>query len=210
MANRKRNLIILLCTAVVALLVAVALVVVPIFTHTSGGASGQDAPEGFVTQVEATGDDGRTRSLRVTAPDGTEPDVSVLSTGSVLVVEGSGYDTSNGIYVGFCRVPETPTERPSPCLGGIPEDAQEEKSANEDQQPVESAWVTNNWAWKSFASHQYIDTDAGTFSVELVVPPATSEGLDCTVQSCGIFTRADHTALNDRVQDLYLPFEITQ
>ena len=28
---------------------------------------------------------------------------------------------------------------------------------------------------------------------------------DCRVDACGIFTRNDHTALSDRVQDLYVP-----
>ena len=33
----------------------------------------------------------------------------------------------------------------------------------------------------------------------------TAEGIDCTVDACAIYTRNDHTALNDRVQDVYIP-----
>ena len=31
------------------------------------------------------------------------------------------------------------------------------------------------------------------------------DGYDCTVDRCAIYTRNDHTALGDRVQDLYIP-----
>ncbi|MDA3146378.1 hypothetical protein JSO19_03185 [Leucobacter sp. UCMA 4100] len=207
-AKRKRNLLIILGAAVVILLVAVAMIVVPILTHKSGGSSGQTDPGGFVTEVTATGDDGRTRTLRATDLAGKPVDMGHLQPGETLRVEGEGFDASNGIYVSFCKVPTDPTVKPGPCLGGIPENAQEEKDESDRADPLESAWITNNWAWRSFASHQYLDAKAGTFRVELVVPPASSEGVDCSVDACGLFTRADHTAPGDRVQDVFLPIRV--
>jgi hypothetical protein len=48
-------------------------------------------------------------------------------------------------------------------------------------------------------------TETGTFTAYLELPPPTGEGVDCQADACGIFTRNDHTALNDRVQDVHLP-----
>lgn len=210
MAKRKRNLLIVLGAAVVLLLVAIAMIVVPILTHKSGGSSGQAAPSGFVSEVTATGDDGFTRTLTATDLQGKPVDLGELHPGDTILVEGSGFDASIGIYVGICGVPANDTIKPGPCLGGIPENAQEEKAETDLADPLESAWVTSNWAWKPFASHQYLDQGAGTFSVELVVPPAIGDGIDCSVDECGVYTRADHTAAGDRVQDLYLPARVSE
>lgn len=186
----------------VVLLVVAALIAIPILTHSSGGSSGQHAPAGFSTSVEATGEDGRTRTLTVEAAGAEAFDPARAHEGDRVIVAGSGFDSSVGIYVSFCQIPE-PGERPGPCLGGIPEGAVEGEIDAE--APLESAWVTNHWAWRSFATHQYLDVEAGTFAVELTVPSPRTAELDCTVAACGIFTRADHTASNDRVQDVYLP-----
>lgn len=188
----------------VVLLVVAALIVIPILTHSSGGSSGQDAPAGFATSVEATGEDGRTRTLTLDATGPGTFDPAHTRQGDRVIVEGSGFDSSVGIYVSFCQIPE-PGDRPGPCLGGIPEGAVEGEI--DADAPLESAWVTNHWAWRSFATHQYLDAEAGTFTVELTVPSPYTDELDCTVAACGIFTRADHTASSDRVQDLYLPVE---
>lgn len=182
-----------------------ALLMIPILLHQNAGDSGQIAPTGFPTEVSATGADDRTRTLSAENPDGGAPDLENLVPGQELVVRGSGYDSRVGIYVGFCKIPAEPGMKPGPCLGGIPDDAEAEKSENIGAEALESAWVTNNWAWRTIASHQY--QNDGEFEVLLKVPAFQSEGLDCEAQACGIYTRADHTALKDRVQDLYLPFE---
>lgn len=203
-------LIILLSLAAVLLALAVA-ILVPILTHDSEGSSGQETPTEFVNEVTALGSDDRSRVLEAERADGAKLDLARLTPGEILTVNGSGFDASIGIYVGFCKVPETADERPSPCLGGIPEDAQVENEAPPlADTPVESAWVTNNWAWRAFATHRYLDAADGTFEVTLMVPPAQVEGLDCRIDQCGLYTRADHTALTDRVQDVYLPIEFEQ
>lgn len=199
----RRVLIAVIVIALLVLAGAVA-VLLPILTHQSAGGSGQTVPEGFVSETTAVGADGRERSLRVQTVDGVAADLSELRPGDELVVTGSGFDSSIGIYVSVCRVPEVPGERPSPCLGGIPEGATEgEASGAEDPQP--SIWITDDWAWRSFASQQYDDAERGSFTVRLLVPDATQEGLDCTRVQCAVTTRADHTAARDRVQDMQLP-----
>jgi hypothetical protein len=45
----------------------------------------------------------------------------------------------------------------------------------------------------------------GTFTAYLLVGESKDDKVDCTVDACGIYTRNDHTALNDRVQDLFVP-----
>lgn len=189
----------------VAVVALVAVIVVPILTHESSGASGQVKPDGFVSEVTATGEDGRTRTLAAVTPSGDAADLSRVNAGDVVIVRGSGFDTSIGIYVSVCKIPDDVTEKPSPCLGGIPEDATEEQEQPTEVTAQESVWITNNWAWKAFATDQYLDTEAGTFEAQLLIPPVATELLNCEETACGVFTRADHTAGNERVQDLYLP-----
>jgi len=200
----RRVLFVVLAVAVVVLLGAVAILVLPIVTHRSAGGSGQALPSEIVSSTEAEGADGRTRVLSVTTVDGEEADLSALREGDVVVVQGSGYDPGIGIYVSICLVPEDPGTKPSPCLGGLPEGAMEGEAAGTDE-AMSSAWITDDWAWRAFASKGYDDPESGSFEVRLLVPPATQEGADCTTQRCAITTRADHTASSDRVQDMQLP-----
>lgn len=178
--------------------------IVPILTHHSAGGSGQSLPEGFTAETSAEGADGRTRVLVVETPDGEPADLGVLRPGDELVVRGAGYDPAIGIYVSICLVPSVPGEKPSPCLGGIPEGAMEgEGSGPAGDEPQPSFWITDDWAWRAFASRGY--DDDGSFQVRLLVPEAAQEGLDCTKSVCAVTTRADHTASSDRVQDMQLP-----
>ncbi|MDI6022481.1 hypothetical protein QBL02_02870 [Leucobacter sp. UT-8R-CII-1-4] len=200
----RRLLYVLLGSAVVLLLAMAAVVLVPILTHQSAGGSGQQLPSGFVSQSEAKGADGRTRTLSVETLDGEDVDMQKLEPGQVIAVRGTGYDPKIGIYVSICKVPEAAGEKPSPCLGGLPEGAMEGEAAGSEK-PMSSFWITGDWAWKAFANKNYDDPEKGEFVVHLMVPPASQEGLDCTVQQCAVTTRADHTAATDRVQDMMLP-----
>lgn len=207
MRKTQRTLLAVIVVAIIVLLSAVAAIVIPILTHESSGGSGQVAPEGYVAEVSATGDDGRTRTLNAMNSTGDPADLSQLVPGDELVVEGSGFDASIGIYVAFCKIPEEEGGKPGPCLGGIPEDANDPDAEPE---VGASAWVTSNWAWQAFATDAYTDTEAGTFSVRIQVPGPTEDLLDCAAEACGLFTRADHTASADRVQDVYLPVAFTE
>lgn len=203
--NRARIVLIALIVASAVVLALVLSIVVPILTHQNSGGSGQVATEGFPDSISADGADGRTRTLTAHASDGGEIDLSQLSPGEEVVVTGTGFNAENGIYVGFCRIPDNPEVKPSPCLGGIPEDARAEKEhPASGARAAESVWLTDNWAWRPFATGGFDDGATGTFTARLLVPAPEANGLDCRVERCGIMTRNDHTAASDRVQDLHL------
>jgi hypothetical protein len=193
--------------ALVVLIVPVAIIVIPIVTHQDQGLSGQVAPtDDWPTSVTATGDDGRTRSFDVLSPEpGGTIDTSALAEGDRIVVSGTGYDGSRGIYVAICKIPDAAADKPGPCIGGVPEQAAGEESAVGAVEYAPSNWINDDWAWKLFGARSYDDLESGTFTAYIEVGPPVSESLDCTVDQCGIFTRNDHTALTDRAQDLYVP-----
>ena len=191
--------------ALVVLLVPVALIVVPILAHQNQGLSGQtDAGADWPTSVTAAGDDGRTRSFEVLSPEpGASVDTSALVEGDRLVVSGTGYDPSRGIYVAICRIPDEVGGKPGPCIGGVPDQEGAVEAGSVDYAP--SNWINDDWAWKLLGARSFDDRDAGTFTAYIEVGPPVSAELDCTVSECGVFTRNDHTALSDRAQDLYVP-----
>lgn len=174
------------------------------------GSSGQPLTvDGYPTSVSATGDDGRTRTLSITLEDGQEPDLDNIRPGDRLVVTGSGFDSSRGIYVAICQVPASVDTRPGPCLGGVPE-LDGGGAGTETVEWSPSNWINQEWAWRLFGARSYDDRDRGTFRAFILVPPASEDGLDCHDVSCGVFTRNDHTALDNRMQDLYLPVRFSQ
>ncbi len=209
-SKRSVSRIVLVALLLVALVVlaVVATVLLPILTHRSAGGSGQEIPAHYVSESSATGADGRTRALKVTSDDGEPADLSAVRVGDELVVSGDGFDSGIGIYVSFCAIPESPDIKPGPCLGGIPEGAEE--GDIDSGHALSSAWVTNDWAWRAFASHTYESSAEGSFEVRLTVPEPVSDVLDCIAQKCAIVTRADHTASSDRVQDMLLPIAFAQ
>lgn len=190
----------------VVLLVPVAIIVVPILTHQNQGLSHQNqSVEQWPTSATAKGDDGRTREIMVLSPEpGGTVDTQALEVGEQLVVSGTGYDGSRGIYVAICVIPDAPTEKPGPCVGGVPDQAQQQVEAGTVQY-APSNWINDDWAWKLFGARSYDDVASGTFTAYIEVGDPVGEGFDCRVDACGLFTRNDHTALNDRVQDLYVP-----
>ena len=190
----------------VVVLVPVAFLAVPILTHQNQGVSHQTfGPGEWPTSVTAVGDDGRTRELIVAAAEpGVAVDTSALMPGDRLVVSGSGFDGSQGIYVALCVIPDDPSIKPGPCIGGVPDQVQETVEVGAVQY-APSNWINDDWAWKLFGARSYDDVAKGTFTAYIEVGEPKGEGFDCTVQSCALFTRNDHTALNDRVQDLYVP-----
>lgn len=190
----------------VVLLVAIAFVAVPIFTHQPQGLSGQArVAEGeYPTSVTATGDDERTRTLTVALESGGAPDLSAVSAGDRLVVSGEGFDPDRGIYVAVCRVPDELDAKPGPCLGGVGPQEVEEFDEGVVQYAA-SNWINEAFAWRLFGARAFDDRAAGTFTAYIELPPVADENVDCGVELCGLYTRNDHTAVADRVQDLYVP-----
>ncbi|GAA3593422.1 hypothetical protein GCM10022198_16590 [Klugiella xanthotipulae] len=190
-------------------LILIAIVVIPIITHTDSGPS-TPVLDGSVSESVAasTGSDGRDRTLSVFAEDGVTPaDLSAVQPGDRFVVRGRGFDPAQGIYVAVCANPGDPATKPAPCLGGIPEGATEKKDASANRNEfIPSTWITDAPVWRPFATRGY-DSETGEFTAYLQVPEATAEGLDCRVDTCAIVSRNDHTAAGDRVQDLLVDLE---
>lgn len=195
-------LVTLLAVAVLVLGMAIA-VLLPILTHQSTGGSGQQVPTRIVSEASAVGSDGRTRELSVMTEQGKPADLAALTPGEVLVIDGDGFDAGIGIYVAICAVPANPDEKPSPCLGGVPSGAKDGAAAG--ATALSSVWITDDWAWRAFATQGYDDAERGSFSTRITVPDPSGDSLDCRVKQCAIATRADHTASSDRVQDMLLP-----
>ena len=190
---------------VVAALI-MAWIVVPIVTISPAGSSGQQREvEGYPASVSATGDDGRTRTLEAAFESGEERDFSALVAGDRLIVSGSGFDPSKGIYVAVCKVPDSVGGKPGPCLGGVPSTEEDGDSTAGAVEYAASNWVNDDWAWRLFGARSFDDRGAGSFTAYIEIPASADENVDCTRVRCGLFTRNDHTALEDRVQDLYLP-----
>jgi len=191
----------------ILLLVPVALIVLPILLHQDGGQSTVvETGEEWPLTATAVGDDGRTRTIDVHAAEpGVTVDTSSLEPGERIVVSGTGFDTSQGIYVAICRIPDDVGAKPGPCLGGVPSTETGEQFAEGSVQFAPSNWINDDWAWKLFGARSYDDAATGTFTAYIEVADPVAEGVDCRTDACGIYTRNDHTALNDRVQDVYIP-----
>lgn len=182
------------------------IVIVPILTHVDQGDANQQTPdEEWPLEATATGDDGRERRIQIVAvePGGTV-ETSALMPGDRFVVSGTGYDPSRGIYVAICAIPDDPSEKPGPCLGGVP-DQEAAEVAEGTIQFAPSNWINDDWAWRLFGARSFDDRDTGTFTAYLEVPPTADENVDCREVACALYTRNDHTAANDRVQDVYIP-----
>lgn len=209
-ASRRRRWPWIALAIVVVLLVPIAIIVIPILTHDSAGQSTQQqTDEKWPLTVTAVGDDGRTRTLSVTGEDGEPVDTEGLVRAQRVVVTGTGYDGSQGVYVAVCVIPETPADKPGPCIGGVPSQQQEDV-AQGTVQWAPSNWINADWAWRLFGARSYDDAANGTFTAYLELGDPRGDDADCITNACGIFTRNDHTALNDRVQDVYIPVQFSE
>jgi len=204
--GKKRKVWLWAMLGVVVLALAfIAVLLVPVLTHQDQGSSRLvESDEEWPTDATAIGDDGRTRAIDLRpAEPGGDLDTSALREGDRLVVSGSGFDASRGIYVAICRIPDA-GEKPGPCLGGVPSTEGEEQVEGS-VQFAPSNWINDDWAWRLFGARGYDDRETGTFTAYLEVPSPVGEGIDCRVDDCAVTTRNDHTALNDRVQDVFIP-----
>ncbi len=183
----------------------VAVIVVPILTHESAGLSHQQDAGDWTDTATAVGDDGRTRTVSLSTESGAAVDPAMLAVGDRVVVHGTGFDPARGIYVAVCVVPDSPAEKPGPCVGGAPQQSQDPEAHEGEVQWAASNWINDDWAWRLFGARSFDDGE-GTFTAYLEL--ADPGEVDCDTQQCAIVTRNDHTAADDRVQDVYLPIRL--
>jgi len=141
------------------------------------------------TSTRTIVDGSTTYSLSLTAPN------TAAAAGQVITVTGSGYNSSQGIYVGLCVVDGAAgVNKPTPCLGG------------QDQTGTTGAshWI-NNIFGGLFANSSRFGT-GGTFSVQVYVRATLDDGSVCGEDvTCAIVTRADHFDSGDRKYDVHIP-----
>ena len=205
-ARRRRRWPWVVGAALGVLLAATAAIAIPIVLHEPQGSSGQGRvpADEFPTDITATGDDGRIRMLSVVDESGEPADLGAVAAGDRLIVTGARYDGDRGLYVAVCKVPNELDTKPGPCLGGI--GSQEVEQFEEGVvQYAASNWVNEAFAWRLFGARSFDDTETGAFTAYIELPPVTDGVVDCSIDPCGLYTRNDHTAASDRVQDLYLP-----
>ncbi|GAA3783614.1 hypothetical protein ACFS5L_08330 [Streptomyces phyllanthi] len=141
------------------------------------------------TSTRTVTDGGAAYNLSLTAPD------TAAAAGQVITVTGSGYNTSQGIYVGLCVVDgEQGAAKPTPCLGG-----QDESGST-----GASHWVNNVFGGMFANSSKF--GSGGTFSVQIYVQATLEDGSVCGEDvTCAVVTRADHFDSSDRKYDVHAP-----
>lgn len=116
----------------------------------------------------------------------------ISRSGQTVTVTGTGYDTAKGIYVGFC-VDNGDGQLPTPCGGGV----------DTSGTGGSSHWISSNPP--SYGEGLAVPYGAGG-SFQVTIPLTTKIGdVDCTVRTCAVVTRADHTRSSDRGQDVRIP-----
>ncbi|MFV2021328.1 hypothetical protein [Micromonospora sp. LOL_023] len=116
----------------------------------------------------------------------------VSRSGETVTVTGTGYDTNKGIYVAFC-VDNGAGTAPSPCGGGV----------DTSGTGGSSHWISSNPP--SYGEGLAVPYGTGG-SFQVSIPLVTNIGaVDCTVRTCSVMTRADHTRTGDRSQDVRIP-----
>ncbi|MGV8970361.1 MAG: hypothetical protein ACOH1J_07925 [Microbacteriaceae bacterium] len=211
-AKRTRALWLWISLVVVlVVLVPATVFILPVLNQQNQGTSGQEiSGDQWPTMVTAQGADGRDRVLSVAAAENSVAlDTSQVAEGDRVIVTGTGFDAGQGIYVAVCVIPEKPTTKPGPCLGGVPAQEQQDVEAGTIQY-APSNWINDDWAWRLFGARGFDDVELGSFTAYLEMPNPVGEEVDCTVDACGIYTRNDHTALRDRVQDVYIPVRFAE
>lgn len=122
-----------------------------------------------------------------------EPTTGLPEEGAEVVVRGTGFDPSAGVYVAVC-VDNGPGQKPTPCIGGA------------DTAGVGGAvWISDTPPSYAEGLTQPYGPD-GSFEVTLPVP-VTDEvtGVDCRVVTCAVTVRFDHLRQDDRRADHVVP-----
>jgi len=120
---------------------------------------------------------------------------TLVKSGAKLIVSGSKFDETIGIYLGYCVVPEKGA-LPSPCGGGV----------NKEGIGGASFWISSNPPpYAVGLAKEFLP--GGRFKETIKVSKMIGK-FDCTKVKCAITVRADHLRGNDRSSDLFIPITI--
>jgi len=118
-----------------------------------------------------------------------------VKSGAKLIVSGSKFDETIGIYLGYCVVPEKGAV-PSPCGGG----------ADKEGIGGASFWISSNPPpYAVGLTKEFLP--GGRFKETVKVSKMIGK-FDCTKVKCAITVRADHLRGSDRSSDLFIPITI--
>lgn len=122
---------------------------------------------------------------------------SKLSSAKKMLVTGSGFDESVGIYLAYCVLPKK-SMNPTPCGNGI----------NKAGIGEASYWISSNPP--PYGKGLAIPFKAGgRFSQQLEVSTKIGS-FDCTKVKCAVTVRSDHLHEGDRKNDLFIPITFTK
>ncbi len=120
---------------------------------------------------------------------------TLVKSGAKLIVSGSKFDETIGIYLGYCVVPEKGA-LPSPCGGGV----------NKEGIGGASFWISSNPPpYAVGLAKEFLP--GGRFKETIKVSKMIGK-FDCTKVKCAITVRADHLRGEDRSSDLFIPITI--
>jgi len=118
-----------------------------------------------------------------------------VKSGAVVIVSGTHFDETVGIYLGFCVVPKKGTT-PTPCGGGI------NKAGIGDA----SYWISSNPPpYGVGLAKEFLP--GGRFKESIKISRMIGK-FDCTKVKCAVTVRADHLRSQDRSYDLFIPVTI--
>lgn len=120
---------------------------------------------------------------------------TLVKSGEDVIITGSKFDETIGIYLGYCVVPAKGAA-PTPCGGGI------NKAGIGDA----SFWISSNPPpYGVGLAKEFLP--GGRFKETIKVSKMIGK-FDCSKVKCAITVRADHLRSNDRSSDLFIPITI--
>lgn len=122
---------------------------------------------------------------------------AIVKNGKTVLVNGSGFDESVGIYLAYCVMPKKGLP-PTPCGNGI------NKAGIGDA----SYWISSNPP--PYGKGLAIPfKPGGRFSQKLEITKKIGS-IDCTKVRCAVTVRSDHLHEGDRTHDLFIPITFTK
>lgn len=118
-----------------------------------------------------------------------------ITPGTEVVVTGSHFDETVGIYLAYCVLPQL-GKLPTPCGGGV------NKTGIGDA----SYWISSNPP--PYGKGLAISYEpGGRFKQKLLISKKIGS-FDCRKVKCAITVRADHLMASDRSYDIFIPVKL--